>query len=257
MANAIGSKGTTLALALCLFSFSTIADDIVRISHDRFTVVHMASLPAEAVDEVTTQVDDAIRQVSAWLSQAESFQSPMKVEKIRVLIDPDSHTPTQQRTTIFVPENRVRQAHEDNALSGGDFGIVHEITHVFAVSAGRESQNRFYDDGLAVYLQQKFGPRVNYPSFGPDLHVSTAALAAEAGSLLPLDECDQARRVTDNPVKRRLAYLQLGSFTQFLIENFGVDTYFAIYSGAPVQTASGHTIDALEQQWRTLINSIQ
>ena len=226
MAKTIESKGMTLAIALCLFSFCAEANDIVRVEHERFTVIHMSSLPAAGVDEVTAQVDRAIKQVSGWLAQAESFQSPLQADRIRVLIDPDSHTPTQQRSTIFVPEGRVREALADGGLSTGDFGIVHEITHVLAASAYRKDRNRFYDDGLAVYLQQKFGPQINYPSLGPDLHVSTAALAAEAGGLLPLGECDQARRVTDDSRKRRLAYLQLGSFTQFLIENLGVDAYF-------------------------------
>lgn len=217
----------------------------------------MSSLPATGVDAVVAQVDDAITRVSGWLAQAEEFQSPLKVEQIRVLIDPDKHTPTQQRMTIFVPELRVRNAVAENALASGDFGIVHEITHVLAESAYRKDRNRFYDDGLAVYLQQKFGPLVNYPSFGPDLHVSTAALAKDVGELIPLADCDQARRVNDDPDKRRLAYLQLGSFTQYLVENFDVDNYFAIYSGAPVDEVTGHSIDELERQWRSLIKLIQ
>ena len=257
MTGFISPRGTALATALCLFSLCAGADEIVRVEHEGFTVVHMSSLPAAGVDEVVAQVDDAIMQVSGWLAQAEEFQSPLKVEQIRVLIDPDKHTPTQQRTTIFVPEVRVRKAVTENALARGDFGIVHEITHVLAESAYRKDHNRFYDDGLAVYLQQKFGPLVNYPSFGPDLHVSTAALATEAGDLIALAECDQARRVTDNPVKRRLAYLQLGSFTQYVVENFGVDDYLAIYSGAPVDEVTGYSIDELERQWRSLIKSIQ
>jgi hypothetical protein len=234
-----------------------LADEIVRVEHEQFTIVHMASLPDDGVEEVTRRVDLAVRRVSGWLSQAESFRSPLKVDRIRVLIDPDSYTPTQQRTTIFVPEGRVRKAHADSALMSGDFGIVHEITHVLAESAYRKDRNRFYDDGLAVYLQQKFGPLSNYPSFGPDLHVSTAALASEAGGLLPLGDCDQARRVVDDSEKRRLAYLQLGSFTQFLIENHGINAYFEIYGGAPVTSVTGHSHEELEQEWRSLINSIQ
>lgn len=250
-------KSTALVAALCFFASGVNADDIVRVSHDGFTVVHMSSLPDPAVELVTDQVERAIKEVSGWLAQADSWQNPMKVERIRVLIDPDSHTPTQQRTTIFVPEGRLRRAFSESALDQADLGIVHEITHVLAESAYRQDRNRFYDDGLAVYLQQKFGPRSNYPSFGPDLHVATAALAAESGALLPLNECDQARRVTDDSVKRRLAYLQLGSFTQFLIENYGVGAYFALYGGTSSETTTGHSLDDLELRWQALINSIQ
>lgn len=244
-----------LLLAGC--ASSAPADEIITRQEDGFSVVHRQSLPVQGVDEVARQTSDAIQNVSAWLAQAESHVDATHSAPIRVLIDPDKHTPTQIRSTIFVPEGRVRSRLDDGTIVDGDFGIVHEITHVLARSAYREERNRFYDDGLAVYLQNRFGPPKNYPNFGQDLHVATATLAATYGGLLPLQAADQARRVTDNPDLRRLGYLQLGSFTAYLIENFGIDAYFRIYHGASLDAVTGAPRAELEQRWSVFIKSFQ
>lgn len=244
------------AFIAALWFSAALADDveIVRLELDNFTVVHAASLPQPAVDEVVAQTEQAIRRVSAWLGQAGAYSGSPYTRKMRVLIDPDQSTPTQMRSTIYVPEGRVRAAYEAGALNKGDFGIVHEVTHVLAVSAYRQDRNRFYDDGLAVYLQQKFGPAGNYPVLGPEIHIAVADLAKTYGELIPLADADQARRESGD--RRRLGYLQLGSFTQFLIENYGVSAYMHIYNGAALAEVTGLTMEQNEQRWRELIQSL-
>ena len=243
-----------LFAALILSAAPARCDDVVTIEYEGFAVVHMSSLPPEGVDEVASRVENAIRRVTAWLSQAGAYEGSPYKRPIRVLIDPDQPTPTQMRSTIFVPEARIRSAIDSNSLAEGDFGIVHEVTHVLAASAYRKDRNRFYDDGLAVYLQQKFGPAGNYPARGPDLHLATATLARSHGSLIPLAEADQARRESGD--RRRLGYLQLGSFTQFLVENYGIDAYLRIYRGDSPVDVTGLKPDVLEERWRALIQSL-
>ena len=244
------------AFIAALWFSACYADDseIVRVERDDFTVVHSATLPQVAVDEVSARTERAIRRVSAWLRQSESYVGSPYSRKMRVLIDPEKATPSQMRSTIFVPEGRVRAAHEAGELANGDFGIVHEVTHVLAASAYREDRNRFYDDGLAVYLQQKFGPLNNYPVRGPDIHIAVVELVASYGELLPLADADQARRESGD--RRRLGYLQLGSFTQYLVENYGVDAYMRIYNGADFQGVTGLTMEDAERRWRDLIQSL-
>lgn len=242
-------------MALCLFSARAIADQIVTAEHDGFSVVHLASLPDPAVDEVTRQVASAITRVSAWLGQSDEWHNANADASIRVLIDPDRFTPTQMKTTIFVPENRLRKALETDTLAASDLGIVHEITHVLAASAYRNERNRFYDDGLAVYLQHRLGPKSNYPTFGIDIHVALAAAVATGGDFVALADADQVRRSNESE-PRRLGYLTVGSFTQYLIENYGIDAYFRIYNGASIDEVTGKTLLQLEQRWRTLIQSL-
>ncbi|KAA9134073.1 hypothetical protein F3N42_00550 [Marinihelvus fidelis] len=240
------------ATVAALFLAGASADDVVTTSVDDFSVVHRSSLPAEGVTGVAGQVSDAQRRVLAWLGQSSTWSGPPYDKPMRVLIDPDTHTPSQMRSTIFVPEARVLSALEQGDLASADLGIVHEVTHVLAASAFRKDRDRFYDDGLAVYLQHRFGPAVSYPTFGKALHVATANAAAEQGGLLPLSEVDQARRSTESPL-RLLGYLQAGSFTQFLVDNFGIDAYFRIYQGEDIAAVTGQPFSALEERWRALI----
>lgn len=246
--------GAAFIAALSVSAAQAEEADIVRLERGNFTVVHAATLPQPAVDEVVARTEQAIRRVTAWLEQSESYSGAPSKQKMRVLIDPEQATPTQMRTTIYVPEVRVRTALEAGDLSSGDFGIVHEVTHVLAVSAYRKERNRFYDDGLAVFLQQKFGPENNYPVRGTDIHVAVAKLADSYGELIPLADADQARRESGD--RRRLGYLQLGSFTQYLVENYGVDAYMRIYDGGDFESITGLTKQAAEQRWRELIQSL-
>jgi len=248
------TKSTALLAALCFFAGSVQGEEIVTREFDGFTVVHLASLPDAGVDEIANRTRLAIERVSAWLEQADSYPGSPFEGPLRVLIDPDTVTPTQMKSTLFVPERRVRDALENDAFDTAEFGIVHEVTHALAVSSLRAERNRFYDDGLAVYLQQKFGPYGNYPALGAELHVATAALAEQYGALLPLAEADQARRGSG---RRRLGYLQLGSFTQYLVENFGVNAYFRMYTGADPAVITGASLDELETRWARLITALK
>ncbi len=167
-----------------------------------------------------------------------------------ILIDlSDRHSvPNQYRNVVNVPAGRL--AAEDEG-SGYGISLVHEITHVVAASAYRP--DRFYDDGLAVYLQSRFGTASSYPDFGRDLHRETADLAAEAGGFLPLAETERTRRSTDSRQLRRLAYLQEGSFTRFLIERDGVEPYLRAYRGERLAEVYGKDLAALETEWRALL----
>lgn len=244
------------AIVAALFLAGASADEVVTTSFDEFSVVHKSSLPAAGVTGVADQVTDARRQVLAWLSQSSTWSGPPYDKPLRVLIDPDTHTPSQMRSTIYVPEARVLSALERGGLENADLGIVHEVTHVLAASAFRKDRDRFYDDGLAVYLQYQFGPASSYPTFGQALHLATADAAIMHGGLLPLESVDEARRATESSLRLR-GYLQAGSFTQYLIENFGIDAYFRIYQGNDIDTVTGMPFSALEARWRTLIQSIE
>lgn len=249
-------KSTALATALCVFSSDVNADEVITVERDGYSILHMASLPEQGVAEVDRKVAQAISNVGAWISQAGDWEGLQTDVDVRVLIDPDKYTPTQIRTTIFVPENRVRQALDQGDIASADLGIVHEVTHVLAVSAYRRDRNRFYDDGLAVYLQHRFGPSSNYPTFGDDVHIALAKAVTKVGAFLALADADEVRRSKES-LPRQLGYLTVGSFTQFLIETYGVSAYFRIYSGESLETVTGSTRDELERRWRDLVTSFQ
>ncbi len=166
----------------------------------------------------------------------------------------DRHgVPNQARNVVNVPAGRLREGDDGSGFgaAGPGLSLVHEITHVVAASAYRP--DRFYDDGLAVYLQSRFGTASSFPDFGRDLHRETAALGKEVGSSLPLAEADRTRRWTDSQELRRLAYLQQGSFTRFLIERDGIELYLRVYRGESLAEAYGQDLATLEAEWRALL----
>ena len=138
--------------------------------------------------------------------------------------------------------------------------VIHELTHVYAVSYFRKKkkngyEDRFFDDGLAVFLQHKFGESPEYPDFGQDLYRAVVETSISYGGLIALADSEAIRHLAKTGVGRRLAYLQEGAFTQFLIENYGLDQYLKIYSGENIQTVTGKTFSQLEKEWVTLISS--
>ena len=173
-----------------------------------------------------------------------------------VVIDPDRFSPYQSRNEIYLPEARVLNLF--NGVEGAriDLGIVHEVTHVLAASHARKDRDRFYDDGLAVHLQHRFGFAPNYPDFGLDLYTAVAKTAVEYGALIPLAEAEAVRGNREDSVGRKLAYLQEGAFTRFLIENYGLDEYISIYQGADPKEVTGHTFAELEAAWVNAIRAV-
>lgn len=238
-----------LAVALTL---SHARGEIVR---DDFSVHYAEGVPDAAATLVADRVEAALTVVRAYLAQAPSYSGPPYDWPMKVVIDADRFSPYQLRNEIYLPEARVLNL--VNGVEGAriDLGIVHEVTHVLAASYARKDRDRFYDDGLAVYLQHRFGFAPNYPDFGLDLYAAVARSAAEYGDLIPLAEAEAVRGNREDAVGRKLAYLQEGAFTQFLIENYGLDRYVSIYQGANPVEVTGRTFADLEAAWADMIRA--
>ncbi|MEM8933540.1 MAG: hypothetical protein AAGE94_20285, partial [Acidobacteriota bacterium] len=195
----------------------------------------------DAVEEVVVpRARRALDDVTAYLGI--DFDQPIVIDLSTI-----HGVPRQWRNNIYLPADRVGKA-DKLGLS-----IVHEITHVVAISADRFDRGRFYDDGLAVYLQTRFGQVSSFPDFGRDLHEETVAVAESEGGFLPLATTEHTRRNTRSASERRLAYLQKGSFTRFLIELAGLEDYWRVYRGESLDAVYGRDLAALEAEWLVAI----
>ncbi len=212
-------------------------------------------VPIEGVRLVAHRVEAALGIVRTYLAQSTAYQGPPYDTPLRVVLDPERFSPYQFGSNIALPEARVLNLVNEVEDARIDLGIIHEIVHVLAASYAREDQDRFYDDGIAVYLQHRFGSTPNYPDFGEDLYVATARMAERHGGLIPLAITEETRGSAETPVPRQLAYLQEGAFTQFLIERYGLDTYFRIFHGLPLEEATGASLSQLEAEWTVLIDA--
>ena len=85
----------------------------------------------------------------------------------------------------------------------------------------------------------------------------TAAAARARGGLLALEDTESSRRNPPDREALRLAYLQEASFTQHLIERFGLDAYLRIYYGESPDDVVGSTLVDLDGEWRAFIGALQ
>lgn len=225
-------------------------------AHGEFTVHYRAEhVPIEGVRLVAERVEASLEIVRAFLAQSDEYEGPPYETALGVVIDPDQFSPYQFGSNIALPEARVLNIVREVEDARVDIGIIHELTHVLAASYNRENRDRFYDDGIAVYLQHRFGPTPNYPDFGEDLYIATARAAEINGGLIPLAITEETRGSSETRIGRQLAYLQEGAFTQFLIEGYGLDTYFRIYHGVTLEDATGKSLAQLEAEWTAMIEA--
>jgi hypothetical protein len=162
--------------------------------------------------------------------------------------------------------------------------ITHELTHVFFPNA-----NRFLAEGLAVYIQAQIGGNPAFPNFGQPLHDMArlrvrdmiprfASDTSDCLGELQLGGLDQI--ATPNPLVLQVGntfhgenapaqaniYAITGSFTQFLMETFGLDNFKSIYGKTPfvplAQDAGspdrwigtyGNSLAGLEQNWKRTV----
>lgn len=225
-------------------------------THGEFTVDYRADhVPLEGVRLVADRVERSLRIIRAFLALSDTYEGPPYDTPLRVVIDPEQFSPYQFGSNIALPEARVLNIVNEVEGARVDIGIIHELAHVLAASYNRSNRDRFYDDGIAVYLQHRFGPTPNYPNFGEDLYIATARAAEIHGGLIPLAITEETRGSAETRIGRQLAYLQEGAFTQFLIERYGLDAYFRIYHGNPLENVTGKSLADLEVEWTVVIES--
>lgn len=225
-------------------------DQLIRL--ERFDVAYRSAVPDTAAEEIARRIETAIAIVSGFLQQSQHYAEPDGAAFLRVFIHPDKG-PYQIRNNIYLPEERVLNGHRDDGAGRTDLGIVHEVTHVLAESFGRANRDRFYDDGLAVYMQHRFGSEAGYPNFGTDLYIAFARAAKQHGEVIPLAQSETVRNARKSGTGRKLAYLQEGAFAQNLIDRFGLDVFLRIFYGESFESAVGESFGAIESDWRDLM----
>lgn len=138
--------------------------------------------------------------------------------------------------------------------------IMHEMTHAIAFN-----YNRFFAEGLAIFMQYKFTKERVWPF--PDLELEE--LMIKYGEVLfPLNKLVLETNgnliffslKVINSFKNRLAYIESGSFVKFLIEEQGLRKFKSIYkivddlSISPQQARAlkevyGISLTELEEKW--------
>jgi hypothetical protein len=224
-----------------------------------FSIEYDDNVPNSVVEKLAQRIATNRDVVLAYLNQSTAYAGTPIKEQLIVHISKQRRTPYQDWNSIHIPEKRVLAAFTEHDNEHAGMAVIHELTHVYAVSAYRKQkkngyEDRFYDDGLAVFMQHRFGESAEYPDFGTNLYRAVAEKSVKYGGLIPLAETENVRHSAKTGLGRQLAYLQEGAFTQFLIENYGLDAYLKIYNGAELKTVTGKSFAQLETDWTLLID---
>ena len=208
--------------------------------------IRYKNISEEQAKDFSQKAEKALVDVTNYLGRTSD-------EKIMIDISDKHRVPFTEGTKIKMPANRIRgDAGGPKRIRGRGPAIAHEITHVVAVS---KRKDRFLDEGLGVYIQEKFGGDRSYPNMGKDVHEETARLIRYYKKRIPLKKCEKVRKDRKAGVGQSVAYLQEGSFVRFLIENHGLDDFMRVFDGESYENVYGKSFDDLENEWAGFIET--
>ncbi len=236
---------------LALAAAATPAAAQTAIVTDNLLITHDGVTEAEA-QAFAKEAERAYKAVAGYFGREHA-----RVISIRVGDRYDVPTAYHNRSTIVVGANRLRG-------DGGGFGrwraigpaIVHEITHLVA-GLSRAGPGQFLDEGLAVFVQEKFKlpDDRSFPNMGRDVHEEAIRWSRQYDRMVPLAETHQARWLSGGA--RDLIYLQAGSFVRFLVETEGLKKFMAAYEGRGYQAVYGRDLGALEKEWLEFLKTVR
>lgn len=214
----------------------------LKVAQTKHAAIMYSQLQDDLFDELRARVDINVEQISSYLR----IPPP---DNIKVVLSdlPRKSVTYHESGVIIIAKSRI-----PNKMA-----LAHELTHLIA---GRSSDvGGLLDEGLAVYLQERFGGQEDrsFPTWGRDLHEETLRAMHKCNFDLTLAETTAVRQTDAHSPRRTLAYLQEGSFVRFLTERQRIDTVMQVYTGAKNWIeAFGVTFSALETEWRARLAHI-
>ena len=194
-------------------------------------------------NELTAQeAEDYCRYAVSERRKVETFWGSTWKERIQI------HVASSYRAAGSLVANQGQPGWIQMPLSRVNSGaLLHEIVHNYA-----PNNNRFFQEGLAVYLQDKIGGNPAFPIFGENLHVLARDGLSTVTSLRSLNSVRFPRRL-GTVMHERTAYILAGSFVGFLIEKYGLPKFKNLYETESYDRVYGKSLEILEREWRSSI----
>lgn len=128
--------------------------------------------------------------------------------------------------------------------------VIHEVTHILA----QHQDNSFFSEGLAVYFQARFGATESFPNFSTPLD----DLVRDAGhQLMSIPSLTKDNRIFEQvgTEKRRLAYIEAGSFINFLTVKYGAQKLSELHNSRSLnyQKIFGKKLEELAAEWKNYV----
>lgn len=211
---------------------------------DNFVIAwRPGAFPAERAGQVAAQARTALDDVNQRLGLNDTGE-------IQILLADQMYLEKDCRGCQGYAFSDFRQVFilQDGSMADDEFQalLTHEIGHVVAGSniALPHIATLFKAEGLATWLMTP--PLVEQGYIEPR---QIAAWALKAGILPPLWQLRKAD--FEGRTGSRLEYDPAASFTQFMIETYGMPAYKQIYDGVLPDDVIGKTWDQLEQEWQS------
>jgi len=128
--------------------------------------------------------------------------------------------------------------------------IIHEVTHLIA----KHKNNSFFSEGLAVYFQERFGGFHGFPNFSVPLDDLVKNHENELMHIAKLKNDNNIFRQVGTE-RRRIAYIEAGSFFNFLVVKYGEKKLSDLHNSESLnyKTVYGKNIKELEVEWKNYV----
>ncbi|OEH94186.1 hypothetical protein [Bacillus solimangrovi] len=133
--------------------------------------------------------------------------------------------------------------------------ILHELTH--AMLGSSKGTSFFTIEGLAVYFQNQY-EEFEFPSMDTSIH-QVAGYFVNNNKYIPLNILMDEQLVDNfggkysDELLRWMGYIEAGSFTEYLIEEYGLEMYMKIYDqpelNSKIEEVYKKPLSQLEKEW--------
>ena len=136
-------------------------------------------------------------------------------------------------------------------IESGMAVLAHEMAHLFMT----ERRSAVLSEGIAIYVQDRFGMARGYPNFGIDVDELLMHRVGGIEGLRRISLLHAERTIAGHAGgrNRRTAYLMAGSFTRYLFDEIlkqDVAAFRRLYMRGEYAAETGKTLAALESAWR-------
>jgi branched-chain amino acid aminotransferase len=216
------------------------ARSLFRTEH---VTIHHAHMSFDTLVPFAKKVDAAVSRISSFLGC-----DPPPLIEIELIAKRRISMASHNRQRIVISKDRLPDR----------TAIVHELTHL--IGGLSYQRGGVLDEGLAVYLQERFGgpDDRSFPTAGRDLHCEAVRMMIQCNCVHSLLSGGSPPRQLWNGPQRALLYLQAGSLVRFLIETYGIASVMRLYRGSGTWSeVCGTSAEALERDWIDAMSKLE
>jgi len=206
--------------------------------------------------EIPDQQITVFTQLHNVVSQADIARIKEEVRKALNNIPPILGITYKKNIQIEIVDTGICHTKEDIVLvpilhvRDRSAAIIHEVTHIIA----NHENNGFFSEGLAVYFQERFGEFRVFPNYSVPLDDSVRNHQAR---LLQITKLKNDNKVFGQigTEQRRMAYLEAGSFINFLVVKYGEQKLAELHNSSSLnyKEVYGIGINELAAEWKSYV----